>query len=168
MTEHLGQIGLTTEAKSFVEHMIEWVTQSSVHHVVIRISDTECIGANPGGANITPFDYRKDIIWSQFPLTREQAQNCADWAREREGRPYSFINGFFIGMHRLFKIQFPRFITKRFSTDKSYQCAQFADAALTLGAGITVFDDDRLFGAVAPGDLEILFKERGWWTGPQR
>lgn len=168
MTDHLGQIGLTTEAQSLTEHLIEWVTQSSVHHVVICISDTECIGAYPGGAKIYPINYRNDIMWSQFPLTPTQAQNCADWARAREGRPYSFINGFFIGVHRLFGIQFPLFITKRFSTDKSYQCAQFADAALTLGACVPVFDDDRLFGAVAPGDLEILFKEKGWWTGRQR
>lgn len=168
MNPNLGQIGLTTEAHSWVEHMIEWVTQSSVHHVVICISDTECIGADPKGARIEPISYRKDIIWSQFPLTPEQAQASADWARAREGRPYSYINGFFIGMYRLFGINFPLAITRRFSTDKSYQCAQMGDAALTHGAGISVFDDGRLPGAVAPGDLEELFKARGWWTGAQR
>lgn len=168
MYEHLGQIGLTTEAGNFIEHMVEWVTKSSVHHVVICVSETECVGAYPSGAKVKPIDYRKDIMWSQFPLTPEQAQNCANWARAREGRPYSFVNGFFIGVSHLFGIHFPLFITKRFSTDRDYNCSQLADAALTHGAGIKVFDDGRLSGSVAPGDLEQLFKDKGWWTGRQR
>lgn len=162
-TSRLGQIGLTTEPQGIVGRAVEWVTKSKVHHVVICISDTEVIEAAPGGARIRPLDYRDDYVWSNFDMTPEQAQACADWARAREGRPYSFINGFFIGVYCMFGIEFPRFITERFSTDKSYQCAQLADAALTLGAGIEVFNDGRLFGAVYPGSLEILFKERGWW-----
>lgn len=163
MNSHLGQIGLTTEPRGWVSRMVELVTRSSVHHVVICISDTECIGAEPGGARIRPLSYRDDYVWSQFDLTEEQAQASADWARAREGRPYSFINGFFIGVHCMFGIDFPLFITKRFSTDKSYQCAQLADAAITHGAGVEVFSDGRLEGAVYPGSLEVLYKERGWW-----
>lgn len=168
MDSKLGQVGLTTEAKSFVQHMIEWVTRAQVHHVVIAISETECIGARPGGARIDKIDYRKDIIWSQFDLTPEQAQNCADWARVREGRPYSFINGFLIGVHCLFGIKFPDWITEQWSDDDSYHCSGFADSALTDGAGIDVFTDGRLHGAVAPVSWEKLFKRRGWWSWPTR
>lgn len=157
-----GQIGLKTEATGFVERAVEFVTRSSVHHVVIAISDTECIGAEPGGARIRAHNY-ENLVWSRFELTPEQAQGCADWARAREGRPYSFINGFFIGLS-MYGVKLPYSVRKRFYTDKSYQCAQFADAALTLGAGITVFDDGRDFGEVYPGMLEELFKERGWWV----
>lgn len=161
MHSHIGQIGLKTEASNFIEKAIEFVTRSTVHHVVVAISDTECIGAEPGGARIRSHDYEQ-LVWSKFDLTPEQAQACADWARAREGRPYSFINGFFIGLS-MYGWKMPKFILKRFSTDDSYQCAQFADAALSLGAGITVFDDGREFGEVYPGSLEQLFKERGWW-----
>lgn len=161
MHSQLGQIGLKTEASNWVEKAIEFVTRSSVHHVVIAISDTECIGAEPGGARIRSHEYSR-FVWSKFDLTPEQAQACADWARAREGRPYSFVNGFFIGLS-MYGVKLPRFIIKRFSNDRAYQCAQFADAALTLGAGITVFDDGREFGEVYPGSLEMLFRERGWW-----
>lgn len=164
MNPQLGQIGLQTEAGSWQQKAIEWVTRSSVHHVVICISDTECIGAEPGGARIRPLNHRSDFVWSKFDLTPEQAQASADWARAREGRPYSFINGFFIGVYCMFGVEFPRFITKRFSTDKSYQCAQLGDGALTQGAGIEVFDDGRLPGAVHPGSLEMLYKAYGWWV----
>lgn len=162
MHSMLGQIGLKTEASNWLERAIEFVTRSSVHHVVIAISDTECIGAEPGGARIRSHLYSK-FVWSRFDLTPEQAQACADWAREREGVPYSFINGFFIGL-AMYGIRIPLFIRKRLANDTHYQCAQFADAALTLGAGITVFDDGRDFGEVHPGSLEMLFRERGWWV----
>lgn len=161
MHSHIGQIGLKTEARGFVEKAVEFVTRSTVHHVVIAISDTECIGAEPGGARIRKHDYEK-LVWSHFEMTTEQAQACADWAKAREGRPYSFINGFFIGLS-MYGIRIPLAIRKRFYNDTHYQCAQFADAALTLGAGITVFDDGRDFGEVYPGMLEKLFKEHGWW-----
>lgn len=160
--KRLGQIGLKTEAKGFVERAVEFVTRSSVHHVVIAISDNEVISAEPGGARIRPHDYSY-FVWSQFEMTDEQAQACADWARAREGAPYSFINGFFIGLS-MYGIRIPLAIRKRIARDTHYQCAQLADAALTLGAGITVFEDGRDFGEVYPGALEQLFKERGWWV----
>jgi hypothetical protein len=162
MTTLLGQIGLKTEAHGFVENAIEFVTRSTVHHVVVAISETECISCEPFiGATIRPLNYDK-FVWSRFDLTPEQAQNCANWARAREHRPYSFVNGFLIGL-TMYGFTWPKFVWKHFSTDKSYQCAQFADAALTLGAGITVFDDGREFGQVFPGSLEALFKANGWW-----
>ncbi len=162
MTTLIGQIGLKTEARGFVEKAIEFVTRSTVHHVVIAISETECIGAEPGGARIRPINY-DGLVWSRFELTPLQAQNCANWARAREGRPYSFVNGFLIGL-TMYGFTWPKSVWKHFSTDDSYQCAQFADAALTQGAGITVFDDGREFGQVFPGSLEMLFKTNGWWV----
>lgn len=162
MHSQIGQIGLKTEAHGFVEKAIEFVTRSTVHHVVVAISETECVGAEPWtGITVRPHDYDK-FVWSHFELTPEQAQACADWAKSRIGRKYSFVNGFLIGL-TMYGFTWPKFVWKYFSTDKSYQCAQFADAALTMGAGITVFDDGREFGQVYPGSLEKLFKERGWW-----
>lgn len=167
MANLTGQIGITTRADSWVQRGIELVTRSEVHHVVVAVSETKCISAQPGGAVITPIDYRDDIMWSQFDLTPEQAQACADWARAREGRPYNFINGALIGIYCLFRMPLPDFITDRFITDDSYQCAQLADAALTQGAGIDVFTDDRYPGGVYPGSFGRLFKSRGWWIDPK-
>lgn len=161
-TPLLGQIGLKTEARGFVEKSIEFVTRSTVHHAVVVISATECISCEPFvGARIRPLDY-DSFVWSNFDLTPEQALGSATWARAREGRPYSFINGFLIGL-TMYGFTWPKSVWHHFSTDKSYQCAQFADAALTLGAGISVFDDGREFGQVFPGSLELLFKKNGWW-----
>lgn len=163
MHSQIGQIGLKTEAHGFVEKAVEFVTRSSVHHVVVAISETECVGAEPGGGiTLRRHDY-EPLVWSHFEMTPEQAQACADWAKDRIGRPYSFINGFLIGL-TMYGVKWPKWLWKHFSTDNSYQCAQFADAALTLGAGITVFDDGREFGQVYPGSLEQLFKDRGWWV----
>jgi len=159
-----GQIAIQTKPSDWVTQGIATVTNSDVFHVVIAISETECIGAQPGGAKILPIDYSPNLVWSKFDLTPQQAQACADWARAREHRPYSFINDALIGISCLFGITFPRFITKHFSNDKTYECAQLADAALTLGAGISVFDDSRPFGTVYPGSFEVLFKKYGWWT----
>lgn len=163
MTELLGQVGISTKASTWVQRGVEAITRAPVHHIVICISDTECISAEPGGAKIKPLDYRDDIIWSHFNFAPEQAQACADWARAREGRPYNFINCALIGFYCVTRIPLPRLVTDRFITDKSYQCAQFADSALTQGAGIKIFDDNRYRGGVHTGSFGDLFKEQGWW-----
>lgn len=160
----LGQIGLQTKGDTFIPRGIQVVTRSDVFHVVVAISETECIGAQPGGAKIRPIDFTPNLVWSQFDLTPAQAQASADWARAREGRPYSFINDALIGISCGLDFAWPKFITEHYSNDKTYECAQLADAALTLGAGISVFNDGRPFGTVYPGSFEPIFKKNSWWT----
>lgn len=164
--ELLGQVGLIPDGKGFIPNLIDWATRSTVHHVIIAISETECIGAEPNGAKIRPLTDFPNAIWSQFPLTPEQARATAAWAAERVGRPYNWVDDGIIGIECITGIVFPKFITDRYDNDRSYECAQLADAALTNGAKITVFDDNRPPGTVYPGSFEKLYRQYGWWTRP--
>lgn len=166
MDSLLGQVGLIPDGRGFLANAIDWITKSRVHHVIVAISDTECIGAEPGGVTIRPLEYFPNAIWSRFGLTPEQAKASAEWATEREGRPYNFIDDAIIGFECVTGIIFPKFITNLYDTDKSFQCAQFGDSALSKGAGISVFNDQRPPGTVYPGSFERLFRENGWWTRP--
>lgn len=165
--ELLGQVGLIPDGKGFIPNIINWATRSTVHHAIVAISDTECIGAEPNGATIRPLSFFPNAIWSRFPLSDAQAQGSAQWAAEREGRPYNWIDDAIIGIQCVSGVVFPRFITNHYDNDKYYECAQLADAALTHGAGISVFDDNRPPGLVYPGSFEKLFREYGWWTRPE-
>lgn len=163
MTELLGQVGLIPYGKRLVSRAIEWVTKSDVHHVVICISETEVISADWGGAVIEPITKYTDAVWSRFPLTPKQARGCADWARAREGRPYNFVAFTVIGLELLTGLPVPKQLAEHISSDRRYECAQLADAALTLGAGFKVFHDGRPFGMVYPGSLQRIYQENGWW-----
>ncbi|WP_284984287.1 hypothetical protein [Arthrobacter sp. efr-133-TYG-118] len=158
-----GQIGLIPHPGSWIAKAICWFTKSDVFHVVIALDDKTCIGAQPNGVTITPMSAWPTAIWSRFPLTEAQAKGCADWARAREHRPYNFVADAIIGIECRTGVRFPRWITRHFSSDATYECAELADAALTLGAGIQVFTDGRDFGLVYPGSFQQLFKDRGWW-----
>lgn len=164
--ELLGQVGLIPDGNTIIPELIDWATRSTVHHVIIAISDTECIGAEPGGAVIRPLSFFRNAIWSQFDLSPQQAQDTADWARAREGRPYNWVDDGIIGFQCITGIVFPKFVTDHYDNDDSYECAQLADAALTHGANISVFDDNRPPGLVYPGSFEKLYREKGWWTRP--
>lgn len=160
---YTGQIALIPGGSSWIAQGIELVTASDVCHVIIGIDEEYCIGAEPGGAKIRPISYWDTAVWSRFEFSEAQALACASWARAREGRPYNFIDDALIGIEDLSHLQLPEWFMKGYSTDTSYECAQLADAALSFGAGISVFNDGRLPGQVAPGSFEPFFKERGWW-----
>lgn len=158
-----GQIGLIPHGDNFVTRGIELVTRSHVHHVIIAIDDTWCIGAEPHGARIALISDFPTAIWSQFPLTPQQAAGAASWALARNRIPYNILDDALIGIECITGIVFPDWITAHYDNDKSYQCAQLADAALTKGAGIQVFTDGRKPGTVYPGSFEALFLANGWW-----
>ncbi|TIH34954.1 hypothetical protein [Subtercola vilae] len=159
----VGQIGLIPGANGWVDWTIEKVTKSPVHHVVVCVSATECIGAEPGGARIRPMSDFPEAIWSHFPFTPTQRKGVAGWAYAHEGTPYSLLDDFVIGLSLLSGIRTPQWAERRLSRTDRMICSQLADAALTLGGGIRVFGDDREFGAVYPGSFVPYFKEHGWW-----
>lgn len=159
----VGQIGLIPGADSVVDWVIQKVTKSPVHHVVVCVSASECIGAEPGGARIRPLTDFPDAIWSNFAFTPRQRSGVSRWAYAHEGTPYSIVDDLVIGIALLTGVNTPRWVRARLDRSDRMICSQLADAALTLGGGVQVFTDDREPGAVYPGSFVPYFKEHGWW-----
>ncbi|TFD74719.1 hypothetical protein [Cryobacterium fucosi] len=105
-------------------------------------------------------------VWSRFPFTRKQRLSIAFWARNRYGRPYNYAAFVAIGVALMLKRSTPEWVERFLMTDRSYECAQLADAAL-MHAGVHVFRDGRPYGAVYPGSFVKVWEHFGWWPdGP--
>lgn len=78
------------------------------------------------------------------------------------GTPYSFLDDAAIGFALLTNWRAPRWVEQRLSSDRHLQCAQLADAAYEA-AGLRLFDDGRLPGAVYPGSFIPIWQQHGWW-----
>lgn len=159
-----GQIGLIPHPHGWVEHAIETVTRAPVHHVVVAITETLVIGADPAGATVHRVSDYPDAVWSHFGLTDQQRHAIVVWASAHVGTPYSFLDDAAIGIALLSGIPTPRWVQERLSSDRHLQCAQLADAAY-LAAGLHLFDDGRLPGAVYPGSFIPIWQQHGWWPG---
>ena len=157
-----GQIGLITHPSSFWPLIIALVTRSPAYHVVIAVGGGQCIGAEPGGVKLRPITDFPYAVWSQFPFTRRQRLQIASWARRREGRPYDYLADLIIGIALLTRRHTPRWLETYLRSDKRWECAGLADAALTR-AGIRVFRDHRPLGAVYPGSFVAVWADLGWW-----
>jgi hypothetical protein len=164
MTTRAGQIGLIHKAKGPAGWLIQVITRSKANHVIIALDDETCIGAEPGGAKIRPISYFEDVIWSDFDLTDTQRTEIVTWARAKEGTPYAYLADIAIGLTFLLGIRTPRRLIGYVSTEYILECAQLADIAYR-NAGIVLFPD-HFPGQIFPGSYIPLFKQRGWWTGP--
>lgn len=163
MDPTLGQAGVVYKGTSWIAKAIAFFTRAHAYHVVTGIGDGQCVSADVGGVRITNISEYGSIVWSQFPLTQKEAEASAYWAVARVGRPYAFFDYPFLMWTAITGMRWPKFIRKRFSSDQSYFCSELADAALTFGAGIKVFDDGRDLSEVTPADFQRLFEKHGWW-----
>jgi hypothetical protein len=155
-----AQIGLIGHGGSISSNLIEWVTRSPVHHVVVALDDGTCIGAEPGGARIRPLSDFPQTSWSAFALTLHQVIMIVNWCRDHEGVPYNFLDDVAIGLALLTRMHVPGFVQRRLSSDEHLQCAQLADSAYAA-AGVHLFED-VLPGAVYPGTFVPLWRQVGW------
>lgn len=160
----LGQVGVVYDGTSFVAHAIQWLTRSRAFHTVTGLGDGTCVSADPVGVRVVDTSIYKNIVWSKYDLTPEQAQGSADWALARVGRPYAFLDYPMLIWTAMTGMRWPHFIRKHFSNDGSHFCSELSDGALTHGAGIKVFDDGRDLAEVVPADFQRLFERYGWWT----
>lgn len=161
--DRTGQLGFVTSA-GFFPWLIRTGTASPFNHVVVGISATKCIGAEPDGAAIRPISYfttkTTSIIWSRIPESPDEASIVAAWARAHEHTPYNLLDDIAIGLGVLLRWQTPQFIEDRLARTDRLQCAQLADDALSA-AGIHLFTN-RPNGAVTPGSLARELTRRGW------
>ena len=157
-----GQIGLIPHGGTFIPEAIAWITKSPVSHTIVAISETECLGAEPLGARIRPINDFPNAIWSHFELTNTQRADIVNWTYDHEGTPYSYLDDAAIGIALLSHIPTPAFVRHYLDNTGHYECAQLADLAYQA-AGIHLFDDGRVPGAVFPGSYEPIWKTNGWW-----
>ena len=160
LSELAGQVGLCYTT-GFWGTVIRKVTKSHYNHAVIRISETECVGAEPGEVRRRPITDFPDVVWSHFPLTSKQRDRVVWFAKTELGVRYNYADDLFIGIALLSRQHTPLWISRILSDPDSWQCAQLADAALQR-AGVHVFTDDRPYGAVYPGSFVPVFQAFGW------
>lgn len=156
-----GQVGIVMHGTTFWPKVIERVTNSHSHHVVIAVSETHCVSAQPGGARLRPVSDFHNITWSRFELTDLQRWGIAFYGRAVLNQPYNYASFVLIGLSFMVHTEVPVWLQRAVSTTARMECAQLADSALTA-AGVSAFDDGRQPGLVFPGSWEELFKRNGW------
>lgn len=121
--------------------------------------DTEYVAeAMPGGLQINPLSkyHGKELVHSRFDLTDQQRRSIVGNAISREGTPYSYLGYLYVGL-TAFK-HCPQWVKDQVSSSDALFCSQFVDWCYT-NAGVKLFDDDRIYLDVTPGDLARLVTE---------
>ena len=102
-----GQVGCVVDSKGLIGKLIERVTGSRAHHVVIAISDSHCISAEPHGARIRRISDYEHVIWSRYQHTPEQAHHVAWLAEFAQYSRYDYLSFFALGVHFLTGVKIP-------------------------------------------------------------
>jgi hypothetical protein len=161
--DHQGQVGIIAGPTTRIQWLICAFTQSPAFHTVLGLKGGLVISAQPGGVRIEPESTYADAIWSKNVYIPGQAQAIEDWARAREGRKYNWVDDGLIGIQTMFGLKLPKWVTKHYDNDKSYECGQFCDAALWHGGDFHEFRDNRPPGMVSPASFVPIWKAAGWW-----
>jgi hypothetical protein len=161
----LGQVAVIPGSSSFVTWAVCKITGSHCGHMIIKVSDTECVSADAdvNEVRVHPLTDFGNAVWSKFDMTTEQSLAAVSYAMAQVGKPYAYLDDGLIGLERIFRFRFPDWVRQRFQDDGQWQCAQLADASLAA-AKVNVFKDGRMVGDVYPGSYEQLFVDRGWYT----
>lgn len=154
-----GQIGLRRHSTGWIGKCIEWATHSHTHHVVVAISETTCISAEPGGVRYRAINDYPTLDWSQFELTQDQRQAIVNAAHTYYGMPYNYAIYPPLLWQRLTGHKVDGWVARWLSKRPNENCSQLSDDIYTR-AGIHMFPD--IPELVTPGDFQRLFEARGW------
>lgn len=155
-----GQVGLRRNATHGFGRIIEWVTNSSTHHTVIAINETQCVSAEqPRVVVIDIASYPEGLVWSQFELTDEQREAICFTARHMAGKRYNTAALVLIFISSLTRVPIPRFLVDWLNNRRAVDCSQLSDLSLVAG-GIDLFPQSAAL--VTPADFEQYFVQRGW------
>lgn len=115
--------------------------------------------AMPGGLQINPLSnyHGKELVHSDFDLAYEVRQDIVELARQKEGLPYSYLGYLYLGLTSFNHC--PQWIKDKVSSSDALFCSQFVDYIYTE-CGVHLFEDDRLYLDVTPGDLARLIAEQ--------
>lgn len=154
-----GQIGLLRNGTTFITRAIEWATYSHSHHVIVAISETQCISAEPGGVRIRDISDYGHIDWSEFSLTDTQRASIIAAANQSQKLPYNYAIYPVLLAARVTGILVPDWISGWLSKRKNVDCSQLADDIYNA-AGIDLFTASNVL--TTPGDFERYFIKQGW------
>jgi len=114
--------------------------------------------AMPGGLQINPLSkyHGKELVHSSFDLTDEQRTGIITRAWLNEGLPYSYLGYLYLGLTSFNHC--PKWIKNKVSSSEALFCSQFVDLVYSQ-SGVQLFNDDRLYLDVTPGDLARLVTE---------
>lgn len=156
-----GQVGIVLGSDAFWPRAIKAVTRSRSFHTVTAVSETECIGAEPGGARLRPISDFGTVIWTRFDLS----DNDREWI-SRQGRlfvntPYNYLALLVIFANLTLRVPIPAGLLRFISTTRRMECAQMSDVLLSFAGGQRVFAGTQP-GVVYPGMWEAEIIRRGW------
>lgn len=128
-------------------------------HAGIYLGDGLVSEAMPGGLQINPISKYdgKELIHSRIDLTDVQRQAIVDLARSREGNPYSYLGYLYIALSR-FRVC-PKWIKRKVSDSSHTLCSQEVDYVYTTAINYHMFQDNRSYLQVTPGDLARFIEE---------
>jgi uncharacterized protein YycO len=114
--------------------------------------------AMPGGLQINPLSkyHGKELVHSRFDLTDAQRAEIVRLALSKAGTPYSYLGYLYVGLSA-FK-HCPQWVKDQVSSSDALFCSQFVDWCYSQ-TGVKLFDDDRIYLDVTPGDLARLVTE---------
>jgi hypothetical protein len=160
-----GQIGLRRHGAGIIAKGIEWATYSHTHHVIVAISETQCVSAEPGGARIRDITDYPSVDWSDFPLTDLERANIVFHARGYADNrtPYNYAIYPPLLFQRLTGHKVDGWVAEWLSKRPNENCSQLCGDVYTA-AGIHLFAE--ISEIVTPGDFERLFIARGWLPNP--
>lgn len=136
------------------------------NHAAIMVNQTECVGAEPGGAKLRPVTAFTDRVISRIPYTLKQRAIAARFAKDRIDTPYAYADIALIAVALLTKQATPAWLQHELVDDQHWICSALADAAVTA-AGIHLFKDHRPSAAVYPANLAFELHARGWLRLPR-
>ena len=160
-----GQVGLIESDGRTKGELVAWATRSRYSHMVVAVSETLCVSAEPGGARIRPIEFYPEVVWSRYSLRPSQRRRIVRYALSKLGTKYAWLDYFAAGIASVTRTNTPEWLRSFIETDDRLICSQLCDLALQA-AGIHVFFDERPAGAVVPASFGRVFVARGWASKP--
>lgn len=131
-----GQVGCVVDSRGWMGKAIEGVTDSRAHHVIIGISETHCMSAEPGGVKRRLISDYEHVIWTRYQHTEEQAHLIAGLAEFAEHTRYDYLSFAALGVHFLTGARIPDKVATWLDDRGETTCSQLAlNIMATAGIG---------------------------------
>lgn len=160
-----GQIGICRHGTTTIAKLIEWDTRSTCHHVVVAISNTECVSAEPGGVVIHPISYYHNLTFSRFDLSDDEKSSIVAAANASLKLPYNYAIYLPLFLSRVTNVPVPTPIAEWLGERRNVDCSQLADD-IYKAAGKRLFIK-KPSDIVTPGDFERAFAAAGFLDAPK-